>query len=349
MLTYWLMFFIPASMALFLGNKQRSSLILFLFVGFFFILLIGLRFEVGGDWGAYLRHYNQLIGVSLAEATQTAKDPAHQFLNWLMARWDMGVYGVNMIYGTVFMIGLIKLSRDQMYPWIAMAAAVPYMIIVVAMGYSRQAMALGIFMIAITYVSKGMFKTYVVLILLAALFHKTAIILLPLGIFLYGKGKLLRLLMIVPLAYGAWDLLVADAQSNLVYQYIDKEMKSSGAVIRVVMNLLPSLLLFKYRKEWKRSFNDYAFWYWVAMGSVVAVALVGVASTAVDRMALYFIPIQLVVYARLPYLARNQIKPNIMKVLIIFGYTAVLFVWLNFAAHTYAWIPYQNLILKDLF
>ena len=150
------------------------------------------------------------------------------------------------------------------------------------------------------------------------------------------------------IAYGAWDLLLANAADNLIYQYIDRDMQSAGAKIRVGMNLLPSLLLLIYRKEWKRSFDDYTFWFWIALGSIAAMILVDVASTAADRVALYFIPIQLAVYARLPYLARNQISPAIMKVMIIVGYTAVLFVWLNFAAHAYAWVPYQNILFLDI-
>ncbi len=347
MLTYWLMFLIPVSMALFTGQSRRASPMLFLFIGFFFAFLIGFRFEVGGDWATYLLHFNQTIGMPFSEVLN-GKDPGHQVLNWLMARWDMGVYGVNMVYSTIFMIGLVKFSRDQTYPWIAMSAAVPYMIIVVAMGYSRQGMALGIFMWAITYLRKGNLKTYVVMILIAALFHKTAIILLPLGMFLYGKGMILRILMLVPIVFGAWDLLVADAAGNLIHQYIDKDMQSAGAKIRVAMNLFPSLLLFMYRKEWKKSFEDYTFWLWIAIGSIVAMALVGVASTAVDRISLYFIPVQLAVYGRLPYLARNQISPSMTKVLIILMYTLVLFIWLNYATHSRYWLPYQNIFIMDL-
>lgn len=344
MLTYWLMFLVPVSMALLVGQKRRSNLMPFLLVGFFFSLLIGLRHEVGGDWDSYLWHYERTVGVSFYEILLSGKDYGHQALNWLMARWDLGVYGVNMVYGTVFMIGLIKLSRDQLYPWIAMASAVPYMIVVVAMGYSRQAMALGIFMWAITYLRKGKLKTYFMFIFIAALFHKSAIILLPLGVFLYGKGMILRLLMIIPLFIGAWSLFVAEAQSNLVYQYIEKDMQSSGAVIRVFMNFIPAILLLIYRKEWKRDFNDYAFWYWIAIGSIVAMGLVGIISTAVDRISLYFIPIQLAVYARLPYLARNKVSPAMIKLMIVLGYTAVLFVWLNYGTFSKYWIPYGNIL-----
>jgi len=344
---YWLMFLLPAGLAVYAGKRQKSNAMLFFSIGLIYAVLIGFRYQVGGDWGSYLRHYNLVVGIGFNEAMHNAKDPAHQLLNWFMAKWDLGVYGINMIYGLVFMIGLVKFSRDQLYPWIAMSVAIPYMVIVVSMGYSRQGMALGIFMWAIVYLRKENLKMYVLLILIAALFHKTAIILLPLGMLLYEKGIFLRLLMIVPLVYGAWDLLLADAQSNLIHQYIDRDMQSSGAKIRVFMNLVPSLLLLLYRKEWKKHFDDYMFWFWIAIGSIITMGLVSVASTMVDRIALYFIPIQLVVYSRLPYLARKQVSPIITKMMIIFGYAAVLFVWLNYGTYSIWWLPYQNIFFVD--
>lgn len=350
MLIYWLMYLLPVSMVIFVEKRGKSPLSPFLFLGFLFALLIGFRHEVGGDWPNYMRHYEQVMGLSFVEAVRQGKgDYGHQALNWLMAEWDLGVYGTNVIYGTVFIIGLVKFSRQQLYPWISMAVAVPYMVIVVAMGYSRQAMALGLFMWAITYLRKGKLFTYIVMIVIAALFHKTAIVLLPLGMFLYGKGKILRILMIVPLAIGGWDLLMADAQANLWYQYVDRELQSGGAKIRVAMNLLPAIVLLMYRKKWKREFDDYLFWFWIAIGSFISMALVGVASTAVDRMALYFIPIQLAVYGRLPYLMGSQLSPSVTKVLIVLMYTLVLFVWLNFGTFSGWWLPYQNLLWVGVF
>lgn len=349
MLTYWLLYLIPAGIALFVKQSPRSNLMPWIYIGFFFILIIGFRFDVGGDWSNYLRNYNDMQGLNLFEMLRHG-DPGHQFLTWVSQQWDLGVYGINMFYGTIFMIGLIKFSRLQTYPWISMAVAVPYMVIVVAMGYSRQAIAIGLFMFAISYLQKGNFKTYVVLIITAALFHKTALLLLPFGVFLSGsRGIILRVLMIIPIAYGVWDMLLSEQQEHLWRSYVEEQMESTGAKIRVVMNLFPSLLLLMFRKEWKRSFNDYTFWYWIALGSIISVGLVGFASTAVDRIALYFIPIQLIVYARLPYLVRKQISPMITKFMIILAYTAVLFIWLHFAAHAYAWVPYDNIIFREVF
>ena len=344
MLVYWLLYFIPVTISFF--SKRRSN-ILFFFVGFLLIFFIGFRFEVGGDWPSYIRHYNEMENISLLDAIKKG-DPGHRFLNWIMYQWDMGVYGVNFIYAIIFVWGLIRFSKSQPYPWIAITVAIPYLVIVVAMGYSRQGVAIGLFLLAITYLDKGKFKTYTFLILFAALFHKTALLLLPLGIFLYGKGKIIRILMIIPIAYGAWDLLLAKEQNALWQTYVEAQMQSQGAMIRVVMNLFPSLLFFYYKKEWKRYFNDYNFWYWIALGSVLSVGLVSLSSTAVDRIALYFIPIQLVVFSRLAFLARKQLNPSLVKILIIIFYLLILLVWLVFASHAHNWLPYQNIMFQDL-
>jgi hypothetical protein len=61
-------------------------------------------------------------------------------------------------------------------------------------------------------------------------------------------------------------------------------------------------------------------------------------STAIDRLALYIIPLQLAVLSRLP-IAFN--RSGSLR-LVIMAYSAgVLFVWLNFAKHAEYWLPYQ--------
>jgi hypothetical protein len=65
------------------------------------------------------------------------------------------------------------------------------------------------------------------------------------------------------------------------------------------------------------------------------------ASTAVDRVALYLIPLQLFVFARLPDLARTTQTRTAVVVGIVFYYAAVQYVWLNYATHAQYWTPYQ--------
>lgn len=352
MLTYWLMFFIPAGIALFApGHFGKNNPIPWYLVGFVFVLIIGTRL-MGGDMGNYMRHFNDTKGLSLIGALQAFSrgDPGYQFINWLFNDFESGFYAANTVFAAIFTFGLIKLSREQINPWIALSTAVPYLVIVVAMGYTRQSVAIGLFMLAITYLRQGKLKTYIAWIFLAAMFHKTAILMLPLGFFIYGgKGWILRILMLIPIMYGGWTLLLADQQEQMWKNYVDAEMQSQGAMIRVIMNFLPALLLLIYRKKWKKSFDDYTFWLWIAMGSLLSIGLVSLASTAVDRISLYFIPIQMVVFARLPYLASRLIAPQFTKVLIVLGYATVLFIWLNFAHHSYMWLPYKNILFDGIF
>ena len=64
-------------------------------------------------------------------------------------------------------------------------------------------------------------------------------------------------------------------------------------------------------------------------------------STAVDRLALYLIPLQLVVLSGVPTAFGQRGRPNGQYVALVIAYSAMIqFVWLNYAAHAGDWLPY---------
>jgi hypothetical protein len=300
---------------------------------------------LGGDWGNYLRHYQRIATAQLSEAFEYS-DPGYAFLNWLTASWGWGINGVNLISATVFVTGLTLFCRQQPKPWLALAIAVPYLVVVVGMGYTRQAVAIGLFMWAITYLERGKLTYYLALLAVATLFHKSAVLMIPLGIFLYGRNWLLRIPAVGLVAYGLWDLVLLEYQDELWKNYVEARIGSEGGVIRVLMNLVPSLILLFYWRRWKEAFPNFWFWFWISIASIVSVAFVGVASTAVDRVTLYFIPIQIAVFSRLPYLASRTIAPASTVLAILLVYSTVLYVWLNYATHAPYWLPYQNALFQ---
>ncbi len=352
MFTYWFMYLLPAGFTILIaGRKKQRFWLLWFIVGLFFIILIGLRHQVGGDWFNYLRQIQMVTGVTLSHALMQGGDPGYVLLNWLMANYGWGAYGVNLVAAIFFVIGLCVFCRQLENPWLAFTIAVPYLIVVVAMGYTRQAIAIGLFFWAISYLEQGNFKYYIALLVFAALFHKTAVLMIPLGLFLYGKGQLIRLISVVLVVFGGWDLLLAEHQEHLWKNYVEAQMVSEGAKIRVLMNVLPSVCLLLYWRQWKQLLPNFWFWFCIAIGSIVSIALVDVASTAVDRIALYCIPIQLVIFTRLPRLVKNHfswrsksISTHFVMFVLILAYAAVLFVWLNYATHADYWLPYQNVI-----
>lgn len=341
---YWLMYSIPALIALSLGRQRRiSPLLPWLLLGLFFTLCIGLRDQVGADWWNYLAMYQKEKWKTLSDSFLYG-DPGYVLLNRLMAMLGWGVYGVNFICGAIFTIGLVAFCRPLRRPWLAFAVAVPYLIVVVAMGYSRQGVALGLIFWALAFLEQGKFLPYIGFIAVAALFHQTAIIMIPLGIFLYRSGWVYRILSVIIVFWALWDALVADDIRNLVDAYITQQMYSQGAYIRVAMNSVAAVFLLIYWKEWKQTYPNALLWLWMALASLVCLLTVNFATTATDRVALYLIPLQIVVFSRLPYLARKTIRPHATVQGVLLGYGLVLFVWLNFATHAQYWIPYRNVL-----
>ena len=151
MIIYWLLFFITASFALIAQNripiqgqniystKLYSEWIFFIFV---LTLLIGFRFEVGGDWYIYQEHLDEALDSTLSQALTRYGDPGYYFINWISANLGFGVYGINLICGLIFSIGLSIFCRSLPRPWLALNVAIPYLFIVVALGYSRQGVAI---------------------------------------------------------------------------------------------------------------------------------------------------------------------------------------------------------------
>lgn len=325
------------------GVMRRKLTIPWVAVYMLLTLLIGLRYEVGGDWFSYLYMVEQIQGVPFAEFSEYG-DPAYTLLNWVGANVGGSVYLTNTVAATLFVWGLMVFARSQPRPWLVMVVAVPYLITVVAMGYTRQGVAIGFAMVGLTALLDGRQWRFFGWIVLAALFHKTAVLLVPLAIFSKGKGRWLT--VIGGLVTGAvfYVLLLQESVDNLVVNYVEAGYASSGAAIRVAMNALPALLFILFRRRFPLTEAERGFWGWMALSALGFVALLYLSpsSTAVDRVALYWIPIQLFVWARVPDAFGKPGQRNPGWTWLVIAYSAAaLLVWLLFAVTSFAWLPYR--------
>jgi len=313
-------------------------------------LVIGLRHEVGGDWDNYLPYIEAAQWMTLDEIISRG-DPAYGLLNWLGANWGGEVYLVNTICGLLFSLGLIAFCRQLPRPWLALAVAVPYLVLVVAMGYSRQGVALGIAMWGLALLQQGRLWKFVLTIVIAGLFHKSAVVLILIALVSRATNRFLTFVAVLGIGAGLYVLLLADAVDALRVGYLEAEYQSAGAGVRVAMNTLPGLVFLMFHKRFVLSPNQRRLWIYMACASLVFVALLWLSpsSTAVDRVALYLIPLQLFVWAHFPDAVGKPGCKNLFGVLLVLGYySAVLFVWLFFADHRYGWIPYKFYLLEIL-
>jgi EpsG family len=360
MLTYWAMFLLPALVALMMETQRTGSLPVdeaetpvaaWVAVGIVLTLLIGFRYEVGGDWFNYVFILDKVAGAMLGEVVLMS-DPGYQLLNWLSLELDWDIFGVNLMAGAIFAIGLLAFCRSLPRPWLALAVAVPYLVIVVSMGYSRQGVALGLAMLGLVALGKKGTGWFVFWVLLAATFHKTAVLLLPLAALAAAHNRFVAMAWGAgSLALGYW-LFFEDSLEKLYVTYVEAEYQSSGAMIRLAMNIVPAVILLVWGKKF--TFSDAERHLWLLF-AIISLALLGVflaspASTAIDRIALYMLPLQLVIFAHAPDAIGEESDPDVsVPVLGVVAYYALVqFVWLNFADHAFAWVPYRFYLLEAL-
>lgn len=354
MLTYWLLFLLPAWVSVMAPTRPRPSgprlELSWLLAGLALTLVIGLRHQVGGDWLNYERHYLEMVGAPLGEVLGQS-DPGYYLLTWLSTKIGGGVYLVNTVFGLLFSWGLVAFCRQQPRPWLALAVAVPYMVIVVGMGYSRQGVALGLAMLGMVGLARHNNLQFVLCVALAATFHKSAVLLVPLAVLATPRGRLWTGMWVGVTAAALYWTLLADSVDSLVANYVEAQYQSEGAAVRIAMNALPAALLLVLRKRMRwASVAERNLWMLMAWAALAAVAvlLVSPSSTAVDRVALYLIPLQLFVFARLPDLLGHGRDRRIWVVAVAVYYAAVLMVWLVFAAHSRYWLPYQLIPIEGV-
>ena len=365
---YFLLFFFVSILAI--SNMRPSedilhknfSLLLSPSSFLFFICLvvfIGLRHEVGGDWGNYIYQLQKASLMELNQLITIGADPFYQAIKAYAASFtceynnsDCGynegrVQLLNTVCAIFFCYGLMIFCMSQPRPWLALCVAVPYLIIVVGIGYTRQAAALGFIMVALTAISHGRLFQYCFWILIGATIHKTALIMLPLMIFAVKKNKTLIIIAGTTFGLLLYYYFFIEVIDLLFQNYLGTEYDAAGALIRLSMNAIPATIFLSLRNRFNLNRNEKDFWTGVSYFALVlfSVYFFSPSSVAVDRIGLYLIPLQLFVMSRLPdvfgtFGARNPL----INYLIIMYSLLILIAWIFFSFNAANWIPYKSFI-----
>jgi hypothetical protein len=329
LLIYWIMFGYFAVGALVGASRdsgQRRLTPMLIFGALGMTILIGFRYQVGGDWTSYLEI---LEGRGAARNIPVNQDTAYQFVNWLAQQGGLEIWAVNLLCGAIFTWGLFRFSLAQAEPWLALTVAIPYMVIVVAMGYTRQAVALGILMGGIAAVERGAtIPRFSIYTLFATLFHRTAVVVLPLIAFAKQPTRLSNILVGLAAAVLLYDFFLGNSVDLFIKNYVHSGYSSSGAGVRLAMNVVPALFLLVANRRLQFDDQQWNIWRNFALASLILLLFLFISpsSTAVDRMSLYVMPLQLAVLSRVPV----AVKPEALARLAVILYmAAVQFTWLN--------------------
>lgn len=345
MFVYWILFTLIALATLaerpVPGDQRRQPVFVLFLLSLLITAMIGLRFEVGADYWQYIEIFDETARMGLDRAVQRG-DPAYQLLNWLVAEAGFEQWVVNLVCAAIFAWGLARFVRAQPAPMAALLVAFPYLVLVVANGYTRQSVAIGLIMAGLAPVVRGgsviRFAFYVAV---AAAFHRTAVVVLPLVILAGQRSRFVNIVAGVAVMFLLYDLLLAESVDSLVENYIEARYGSQGAAIRVAMTAVPAVLMLAFGSRLDFGRQERATWRLFALASLVMVPLLLLlpSSTAVDRIALYLLPIQIAV---IPRFLLAIAGPMAGRLAIVAYCVLIQFVWLNFAAHARFWVPYQT-------
>lgn len=357
-LIYWAMFAVPAALALLeppsgpghaavRGARMKSGFS-WLLVALALVTIIGLRWETGGDWGNYDRMVQSALWAD--DRYGLLGDPGFRALTVLAAQSAYGMLVVTTVSAVVVTAGLLRFCLAQPRPWLCLAVAVPYFVVVMGMGYIRQGMAVSLLLLALIAVQQGSVTRFIGWVLAATLFHSTALIFLPLALFMARVHPFARLMLLISAVIVLGLATTGERTELLVTNYVDQEMTSSGALVRLAMTALPGAILLYWRVRFDLPPSELRIWMMLSAAGIAAFALVLVfpTSTAIDRIGLYLLPLQLFVYARLPdALAGNERTSRVLTTAVIALYAAAFFVWLNYAVNVEYWLPYRFFLFED--
>jgi hypothetical protein len=349
MLVYWSLVLFPAFFTFTEGghrNKGRGggALLPLLFVVLFCFL--GFR-ETGGDYPAYLELFHALQGEPL-ETAMRVSEPLYGALNWLSDHFDLGIYGVNSACALIFLYALFRAAYKEAYPLFFVTLAMPYFVIVVGMGYTRQGVAASLILLSMVYLREGHPWRAMLAILAGAGFHYSALAAAALPMFyatrhhsgvvaLFSRAFLLGFLAVA----SQW--MLSDQIDAYTANYVEAgHYESGGAFLRSIVTGLASVAFFALRREFMRAYDDYELWRPLAFLGLICPPLSFFFSTPVDRIGLYLIPFQLVTFARLPDVWNNGHSFVYVRTLILTNYLVYFFVWIHLGSYSSVlWLPYR--------
>ena len=356
MLAYFLMFFLVAIPAL--GQNKRLNGYNLLAILTIFSIFIGLRHDIGADWSRYVTIASNYGDQTVMNVVIPRGEYLYRIINWLSSKLGGGIYLVNSICAIIFITGLIKYCKATNYPWLALTIAYPVLILVVSLGYTRQATAIGIEFLLLLALEKGLFTKSFILASLGVGFHLSF---MSIGLLIINTLKRYALrfqyffqFIIASGIIGYLGLIAFErASERYISTYIFAEYgnyTSAGAIYRIIPTVIAAILIIIY----KRKFIEYGSMHVVRIYSNLAFASIFILTlmiifqsntTLFDRFALYCSPLAIFVFTRAVDMKLLNLSRFSSTFLIISTSFLYLAGWLFLGTHAQYWLPYQNILL----
>jgi len=321
-----------------INNYVYKALYLILF------FTVGLRYEVGGDWGTYLDNYRKFSLESFGLEDLIIREPGWLFFTYISKLISQNeIWPLNLMCAGIFLIGIDSICRSTNRKYLALAICYPILIVLVGMGYTRQSVALGFYLLSLKYLDDNKLK-FLLFTILAFIFHNTSIILSFIIYIFTNKNKLtiIKSIILITVIYLAITYTsLYEHFYNMTNEYlILAGYQAVGAIPRgipIAIAALGFLLLPKYIDS-AINFNSNVLV--IAISIFIIMIFIG-SYTALDRIYLYLSPIYILFFSNLG--VDKETYSNFLYELIVYIiFLIYLIIWFSFGINYLFWEPYDN-------
>ena len=313
---------------------------------FIFIILlvfIGFRKEIGVDWNNYEEISKAVIRGSVYESL------FFYYLIHLISNLDISWYYINVFSAVIFLSGLFVFINKLERPSLALLYALPYFIVIVAMGYTRQAISLGIFMYVIPNLYRKEYYRYILGIVIGSMFHVSVFLLVFLPVVITRRKSWKSHWLLLIAAVLSLPILYVMPVHSLIERYLfDNQLVSKGAqarlfiysIISVAFMLLSNLVYIE--KAQKTILLSLSY-----ISPILFLAtFLGLSTTLADRFALFSYPSHFAFFSLVPSILKKDVVNARLWMAITTIFSLLLFaLWIAFTIYLDYWFPYRNYIV----
>lgn len=330
------------------ASKKTWTPIVLIFIAM--TLFIGLRdASVGTDTGSYARGFNAFNELDEDSRLQLDKEPGFWLLNKLgHALGDNYAALLILIAATTYasVLTVIKKHSDSLLISLFVYIALCYSTFCV--NAARQGIAVGIYMLSFPYILKRDFKRYVLWVLLAAMFHKTVVVTIPMY-FLFTRGFSTKIVAYLvggsALLTSALPMLLSyGASMEQRYQLYLEASQGGGEMLMVFYVAIAAYFILQRKyisSDLKQKYDTFLLMF--ISGSIIylLVILTGI-YIEITRFAAYF---QVAAIFLWPMILNNPYHKitSMYRSLIIIGHLGFMAIFLTKMAHLTPYMFNQTL------
>ena len=344
---FLLAFFIRKTDLAFENKISYSKIDHTLFAKFLFFLgccllifVAGCRYYVGSDYYAYYGWY-QSYAESFFERLRTFNEPGISFIYWLTVKFVNDGFACVFVTNAIMIFLVLHVMKNNTDN-IALALVLYSLICWTAtFNGMRQALATAILFCGLPYLRDKKLIKYCIIVFLAFLCHKSAIVFILLYFIVHRKidGKNLILILVASFVV----LYSYDAVFNFTNWVLDKDIDTQGDYIsravnffRVAANIAPSVFfLIRY---WKKEKSEPESFYLSLLIIHGVVSLATLNSAYLARLNLYTTPFEILAICELVKGEKESKGVLELGIIILFFIFEIYQVSVSSDLNTFNWI-----------